>query len=334
MNRELLRKFLQERCSEQETEEILKELSQGNENKSGLDHILTEDWNRVAEDSDTQAHERLWSAIERKLLQKKSKEKIGQGKVRKFDPWYFAKVAATITIIMATVVILVFQHFSAAMQKPEQKISQISKSTGWGEKMTFQLPDGSVVELNSGSSLSFPAAFSGDDRTVELHGEGFFKVVKDNEKPFNVISGNLMTTVLGTSFDVNMRENQIKVALLEGKVRVGKIGNVQKIYLTPGQSAVLRKDELRRQMFDSLATMAWKRDEIIFQKEPLADAFNKLENWYGVTIAVASDVDMQKSVSGVFPNQSLENIMKGLCFSFDCAFQINGKSVKVYNNKK
>src|SRR5690606_4264732 len=72
--------------------------------------------------------------------------------------------------------------------------------TQWGQKLNIRLGDGTQVRLNSGSSLKYPESFIGDKREVELTGEAFFEVSPDS-RPFVIRSGEVMTTVLGTSFN-------------------------------------------------------------------------------------------------------------------------------------
>ncbi|MEN6455663.1 MAG: FecR family protein, partial [Prolixibacteraceae bacterium] len=96
-----------------------------------------------------------------------------------------------------------------------------------GSKTEIQLPDGSVVKLNSGSTLTYPSAFESDNRIVELEGEGFFTVHKDPARPFYVNTTNISFKVLGTVFNVKSYpdENSIETTLLSGSVEIyGKTG--------------------------------------------------------------------------------------------------------------
>ncbi|MEO1011620.1 MAG: FecR domain-containing protein, partial [Bacteroidota bacterium] len=74
-------------------------------------------------------------------------------------------------------------------------VSIVERSTEWGQKSTLELPDGTMVKLNSGSTLRFPETFSEDFREVELSGEAFFDVTQNPDKPFLIKSGNLRTIV-------------------------------------------------------------------------------------------------------------------------------------------
>lgn len=105
----------------------------------------------------------------------------------------------------------------------QSKIGLQKLITPIGRQYKVILPDGSRVWLNSASTLSFPNKFTGfKNRRVELVGEAYFEITKDNEHPFIVESRNQQIQVLGTHFNVNAYpdEKQIKTTLLEGSVRI------------------------------------------------------------------------------------------------------------------
>ncbi|NJK98273.1 MAG: hypothetical protein HC905_28190, partial [Bacteroidales bacterium] len=91
-----------------------------------------------------------------------------------------------------------------------------------GSRSTITLADGTKVELNSGSSISYPSRFTGKQRQVELSGEAFFDVTADKKKPFVVKAGGISIRVLGTHFNVKAYENekQVFTTLLKGSVRI------------------------------------------------------------------------------------------------------------------
>src|SRR5690606_10647404 len=99
----------------------------------------------------------------------------------------------------------------------------------------------SKVWLNAASSLRYPVSFSAaKDRHVQLTGEAYFEVAKNENKPFLVTSGEQTVKVLGTHFNVNAYadEPSVKTTLLEGRVEVSLPGNVPPVTLAPGEEAV------------------------------------------------------------------------------------------------
>ncbi len=95
-------------------------------------------------------------------------------------------------------------------------------TTPRGSQYSIVLPDGSKVWLNAASSLKFPVVFNGNERKIELDGEGYFKVAPDKNKPFKVVTGNQMVQALGTTFNVNAYSDEVVVSttLVEGSVVV------------------------------------------------------------------------------------------------------------------
>lgn len=91
-----------------------------------------------------------------------------------------------------------------------------------GSRSKMYLPDGTMVWLNAGSTLSYAQNFGVEDRTVNLKGEGYFEVAHQEKKPFYVISNDLKIRVLGTKFNLRnyLEEEEARVTLLEGSVKV------------------------------------------------------------------------------------------------------------------
>ena len=126
------------------------------------------------------------------------------------------------------------------------------------------LSDGTKVWLNSESSIKYPTAFVGNERRVEITGEAYFEVVHDATKAFYVMKGDVSVQVLGTHFNMNTYsdENNIKVTLLEGAVKVSKDASIG--LLKPGQQAQVGLDIKIVNGVDLNAVMAWKNGYFIF----------------------------------------------------------------------
>lgn len=143
----------------------------------------------------------------------------------------------------------------------------IQVSTNHGEKKEVRLPDGTVVTLNSGSSLSYPEQFKNDTREIALVGEAFFDVHRDTLKPFIIETGKLRTRVLGTSFNINAFQDSdsIRVSVVEGKVMVYDSMEVKEI-LQPNQQLKYNKRDkgYRTARYDSSMDRAWSSNVIYF----------------------------------------------------------------------
>src|SRR5690606_7892291 len=122
------------------------------------------------------------------------------------------------------------------------RLGFIHRETERGEKARLSLPDGTHILLNSDSRLWYNPDFGKDlERVVYLEGEAFFDVAKDTLHPFKIHSGDITTTVLGTSFNVQaFADEEITVSLVSGKVQIENQSalNDSQIYLKPGEQGV------------------------------------------------------------------------------------------------
>lgn len=161
-------------------------------------------------------------------------------------------------------------------------------STPTGRQYHLTLPDGTVVWLNSLSSIRFPTVFAGSERLVEITGEAYFEVAKNKEMPFRVkINRHADVTVLGTSFNINayQDEQMIKTTLLEGLVRV-KSG-VDSLQLRPGEQTQIRPSGGISKTFaiqDMDEVVAWKNGLFSFNNTGLEEVTRQLKRWYGIDV--------------------------------------------------
>ncbi len=216
-------------------------------------------------------------------------------------------------------------------------VDYLEKSSLKGEKSNITLSDGTKIKLNSNSKLIIPKLFSDHERRVTLVGEAYFEVSKDASRPFVITSNHIKTVVLGTSFNVRAypSENTIKVAVAEGQVSVEKTTPDQAqdsqapIFLLPNEMAVYSKEtgQANKESFEPMAMFGWKDGILYFQDADIYEAIEALEQWYGVTFIVKTQLNEDKDLSGSFKKKSLETVLDGLSYVFGFNFEINGKVV-------
>jgi ferric-dicitrate binding protein FerR (iron transport regulator) len=162
-----------------------------------------------------------------------------------------------------------------------------------GGQFNIVLPDGSHVWLNAASSLKYPTAFNGPNRTVEIQGEGYFEVAKNSKQPFFVKVNNMEVQVLGTSFDIMAYsdEKSVNTTLAAGAVNVQQ-GSVQQ-RLKPGQQAVLdpATGAITVRPVDVDQVIAWKTGFFEFDNAPLTDIMRQLSRWYDIDVTYNQTVD-------------------------------------------
>ena len=176
---------------------------------------------------------------------------------------------------------------------PEQEVEYNVLTTSKQGNIKVVLYDGSLVWLNAGSELRYPNTFVENQR-VYLKGEAYFDVAKDHGHPFVVKTISSEISVLGTSFNVNARENSCVTTLVEGRVRM-KHGMLDSVELCAGQQALLTGvGKIRVQVVDTRYYTSWMDNMFAFREAPLREIADVLENWYGCECR--------------FENSALENI--------------------------
>lgn len=146
--------------------------------------------------------------------------------------WGKYAVASCVVLLLGLGYLLFNVFNSGSQNMPVQHV--VTAAT---ERKTIELPDGSFVSLEPGTSLDYPSTFTGETRQVNLKGEAFFEVTKDAAHPFIVQTRHFKTTVLGTSFNVEAYDTKLsKVVVVTGKVKVQTDEEKQTIILTPNQS--------------------------------------------------------------------------------------------------
>lgn len=182
----------------------------------------------------------------------------------------------------------------------------------------FVLPDGSEVWLAAGSSLRYPAAFSREERAVELSGEAFFDVERDEKRPFTIRTGELQTRVLGTSFKISAFEGRThEVSVATGRVSVGRGFPAAEIgVLTPGMALNYdaRTGAVTRSAVDPAALAEWKSGILNFDKLPMSAVAEQLGRRFGIEVAIDDpSIATFRINSTFFPEESADTILNALC---------------------
>lgn len=201
-----------------------------------------------------------------------------------------------------------------------------------GRQYKVILPDGSAIWLNAASSLRFPTLFVGNERKVELSGEGYFEIKKSAHQPFVVTSGGQEVTVLGTHFNINAYDenNFIKTTLLEGAVKISK--GKQSCLLAPGQEASLNKSDhsfLIEKDVDINAVVAWKEGRFSFEETNIKEVMQQIARWYDVEVIYKGDfseVQLTGNIARGVDARQVLNLLKG---TKQVDFIINGKTITV-----
>ncbi len=188
----------------------------------------------------------------------------------------------------------------------------IQTTSAFGAMSQLQLPDGSKVWLNSGSTISYPEKFAAGERIVKLNGEAYFEVSADIKKPFTVQTRHFDVTATGTRFNVMAYKELATnfVTLAEGKVTVSTSRGKSEYPLKPNQN--LRFDVLNghtsMEETDAYKFFAWKDGKIIFRNDRLSDIANRLSYQYNAEIEIAGDIKDLR-FRATFENETLSEVL-------------------------
>jgi transmembrane sensor len=203
-------------------------------------------------------------------------------------------------------------------------------STPKGGQYQIVLPDGSKVWLNAASSLLFPTAFTGAQRTVELKGEGYFEIAKNAAMPFHVKVNNMEVEVLGTHFNVMAYDNEtaIKTTLLEGAVKINHGTDAKS--LKPGQQGKFDNvtGAVSVAYADTDEAVAWKNGYFQFNKEDIKSIMRQLERWYDVEVSYAGNEKPRYFSGEIARTVNLSQALKVLELS-NVKFRMDEKKIVV-----
>lgn len=214
--------------------------------------------------------------------------------------------------------------------KKSNEILYNTIATPKGGQYQLTLSDGSKVWLNAQSSIRFPASFTGDERKVEMTGEGFFEIAHNATMPFKVSVDGLEVEVLGTHFNVNAYkdEPEIKTTLLNGSVKVKK-GIASRI-IKPGEQAVLNNKNEKIQIVnpDMEEVLAWKNGLFYFDGASIQFVMRQLARWYDVNVIYEGDLKERRFGGEIQKNLKLSQVLK-LLEKNNIHFSIVGKNIIV-----
>jgi len=212
------------------------------------------------------------------------------------------------------------------------------------QEQLLRLPDDSRVTLQPGSTLRYPAALAGARREVYLEGEAFFQVHKNPARPFLVFTSQVVTTVLGTSFDVKAYPGgaQALVAVREGKVAVQPRQAAQLdatplhpaktgVLLLPNQQVVysVASHHLKKELVDKPAVLVDQPFE--FEERPVAEVLAALEKAYGVPITYDKQKLAGCTVSITFYDEPLFERLGLLCKSLGAYYTLADTQIMIHS---
>lgn len=193
----------------------------------------------------------------------------------------------------------------------------ISYETGYNQQRTVSLPDGSRVVLNSHSVLRHRRnGFSGNERVVELTGEGYFSVRHlVSQTPFRVVTNDAFDVqVLGTEFTLSNRPTLHRVVLNSGRIRVSFHDKRPAVVMQPGQLVEVDDStrRLRQRAVRADQYNGWLRHQFLFDNTSLTEVIHQIEEQFGVTVQIDGDKLAEQTVTGILPISKPETVLEAV----------------------
>lgn len=316
MNEELIIKYLNREASEEEAEEVFNWIEELPDNKKefiGLKKV----WALTAKGNVDSNNAWLYFLNNK---DKQSPKKINL---------HFLRYAAIFLIILATGSTLYYllKDYNSANLVYEKNTTI---SVPYGQMANVELPDGTRVMLNSGTTLTYKGSFSDGQRFVSLKGEAFFDVSKDIEHPFIVNTQFLDFKVYGTSFNIEAypEEQMVNATLVTGSLGIFDQKNIELYKLTPNQKASFNtlNSKIAVKKVDTELYTAWTEGIVTFRNEKLKDIARKIERWYNVKIIISNPNLGEEGYFGtIMKNKPVDQILEVLKLTCSLKYKIETK---------
>lgn len=315
-------RFLNKKTTENENLAILRWVSSSEENRIEFRRLHSAYLSSTAE----QLHagidvDKAWNTLNNKLLKVKNKQGI-------FQLQLFKRIAVAVLVIISISFgsLWTNEHFFT-----KKESAFIKFEAPKGEKSKIILADGTQVWLNSQTVLTYDALNS---RKVELDGEAYFEVKKDQTHPFEVSTASGMKVIVtGTRFNLRSfpKESYVETTLEEGEVRILGIDSNQLAVLKPGQQSTynILSNELQIQNVSPEIYSLWKNNELRFCNATFEELIPRIERWYGITIELDPKVGNNDHFTMTIKTESLRELLTMMQLTSKFNYDINGSQVEI-----
>ncbi len=283
--------------------------------------------------------EEVWTAMQDSAVDDEimamRQNALGASAAANNNSWYkYGAIAASLLVLAVSVMLMnpFGNSNGSGGADPAEQLAQLEPQsspiyrTAIGQRSTVNLPDGSVVELNTDSLIQIN--FSDERRDLMLlRGEALFDVAKDSSRPFVVEADGKLITAIGTTFSVRRADDEVRVTLIEGIVTVDKEDGddanpdaVSKKQMRPGEQLVALGDQpFKVNMINTDTATSWKDGRLIFDNEPLGTIVQEVNRYSSRKLVVGDPTLADMRVSGIFQVGSIDSFAAALEASFPVA---------------
>lgn len=267
-------------------------------------------------------HETAWKMLEEKIAAVKKSKVISLSRRQ----WMIGVAASFILAIGA---LFLFQKLSNSS-------GYSITDTGLAQTTDVTLPDGSMVYLNAKSSVSYEGAKWDEQRTVNLVGEGFFEVVKGSKFVVETAYGNV--EVLGTSFNVKVRNGRLEVKCKTGKVRVTTEEDLSGETITQGEMVTTTSEGMVTTVEEISTNLiaGWRTGDFDFEAVMLIEVLEEFERQFDVELKYNSEDPAIKDrvYNGYFSANNMNEAIQLVCNPMGLQYKIEDKVIRIQGNRE
>jgi ferric-dicitrate binding protein FerR (iron transport regulator) len=237
--------------------------------------------------------------------------------------WWWQSVAAAAAVLLIGCTLYLEWPLLQSLLNP---IQLTALHAPVNQKKAITLADGSRVWINAGSELKYPETFNGQTREVYLSGEAYFDIHHDTAKPFIIHTGNLLTKVLGTAFNIkeDKSNHTIQVTVTRGKVSVANGGELLGV-LRPNQQISFNtlKEEALQATVNAAQVIAWQQTDLHFEDVSFGEAIAQLRRHFDVKISFSNAKLTDCRFTGTsIHGEELEKVLKVMCAFNNATYRV------------
>jgi transmembrane sensor len=306
-----------------ELEKLERWIQASPENKRMYD-MLKKNWDSVKREDDPVRVDvdKAWMSLHNRLEREQLITQENRQSGLKIIMPRLIRIAAAAILILAlgTASWLVFRSADSTIRMTAATLDQ--------QKFGLTLPDGSTVDMNANSKLSYKLHISGV-RMVKLEGEAWFDVKHDESRPFIIKAGNGTVRVTGTSFTVRTvpGTDRIEVYVESGNVQFYRSGKQEgKLSLKAGQMGVLEKNQLTETAEVEPNRLSWKTRKLIFRDTRLGDVAGVLNRTYSQNIRFTNESLEDCLFTGTFDQEPIDSVVRVIQVAFGLEVGRDGRA--------
>ena len=244
----------------------------------------------------------------------------------------------TLGIAASIAVLFTIMHVTNLFNVEDEPISNCGCEvfqTGPNEVKEIILPDGSQIILNGSSSIEYASNFDGDKREVGLHGEAFFDIAKEPNRPFIIHTDNTETRVLGTSFGIRAMEygGDVIVTVATGVVSFTSEKTKSEVKLNKGEQAsyISKSEKIEKSEISDPNYLAWQTKILTFDDTPLSEVAMLIEEVYHIPVSVDPTIS-EMHLTARFEKLNIDELLQIVSLSLDIDAQKIDKGI-FFKNK-